>query len=132
MTLKLAAAGAGSVAAVAGRALVTLVALPPLVVLAQPAASTAGTAIAASASSSPLDAIMTMRRVPTHRGSRSRLRPEAGATEARVMVICHLTGSVACFADFIRHAVADHAAQFVARLQSLLRIALRHTSSLGD
>ena len=34
--------------------------------------------------------------------------------------------------EFVRHAVADHAAQFVARLLSLLRIALRHASSLSD
>jgi hypothetical protein len=55
MTLKRAVAGARSVAAVAGGALVTL---------AQPAVSTAGTVIAASVVASHRDAVMTIRRIP--------------------------------------------------------------------
>jgi hypothetical protein len=55
MTLKLAAAGARSFAAVAGWALVTL---------AQPAANTTSTVVAASLVVSHRDAVMTMRRIP--------------------------------------------------------------------
>jgi hypothetical protein len=54
MTLKLAAAGAGFVAAVAGWALVTL---------AQPAASATSTVIGASVAARHRDAVMTMRRI---------------------------------------------------------------------
>jgi hypothetical protein len=55
MTVKLAVAGAGSFAAVAGCALVTL---------AQPAASATSTVIAASLVARHRDALMTMRRIP--------------------------------------------------------------------
>jgi hypothetical protein len=55
MTMKLAVAGAGSFAAVAGCALVTL---------AQPAASASSTVIAASLVARHRDAVMTMRRIP--------------------------------------------------------------------
>jgi hypothetical protein len=60
MTLKLAAAGADFVAAVAGWALVAL---------AQPAASATSTVIAASVVASRRDAVMTMRRIPDRYGS---------------------------------------------------------------
>jgi hypothetical protein len=55
MTLKLAVAGARSLTAVAGCALVTL---------AQPAASATSTAIVASVVARHRDAVMTMRRIP--------------------------------------------------------------------
>jgi len=55
MTLKLALAGAGSFAVLAGWALVTL---------AQPVASATSTVIAASVVASHRDAVMTMRRIP--------------------------------------------------------------------
>jgi hypothetical protein len=55
MTLKLALAGACSLAGVAGGALVTL---------AQPAVSAASTVIAASLVARARDAVMTMRRIP--------------------------------------------------------------------
>ena len=71
MTLKLAVAGAGFFAAVAGCALVTLP---------QPAASATSTVIPASVVASHRDAVMTMRRIPDRSGSKCKCagnpRPE--------------------------------------------------------
>ena len=60
MTLKLAVAGAGSFATVAGGMLVAL---------AQPAISAASTVVAASVVASHRDAVMTIRRIPDRLGS---------------------------------------------------------------
>jgi hypothetical protein len=65
MTLKLAVAGGGSLAAVAGGAPVAL---------AQPTVSAATTVVAASVVASHRDAIMTIRRVPDRLGSGVPLR----------------------------------------------------------
>ena len=79
MTLKLAVAGADSLAAVAGGALVTL---------AQPAASATSTVIAASVGASHRDAVMTMRRIPGRYGSRCKCAGSRAPETGRYGVRC--------------------------------------------
>jgi len=76
MTLKLAVAGAGSFATVAGGALVAL---------AQPAISAASTVVAASVVASHRDAVMTIRRIPDRLGSGCRCAGKPAARDAALL-----------------------------------------------
>lgn len=76
MTLKLAVAGAGSFAVVAGGAPVAL---------AQPTVSAASTVVAASVVASHRDAVMTIRRVPDRLGSGCRCAGKPAARDAALL-----------------------------------------------